>query len=249
MIKHIIEIKNLHFSYADDPVIKNMSLEIDQGAVVGLVGANGAGKSTLLKLILGLEKLDSGSISVKGMPMSKKNLQKIRSHIGYTFQEVDHQLFMPTVFDEIAFESRQMGLEEDRVKAIVQEALESVEASHLVDKGTNQMSGGEKRRVSLAVALAAKPEILIMDEPTLGLDPRARRQLIELLKKRSETKIIATHDMDMALDLCDQVVVMHQGAVYGSGRPDEIFRNKELLNQNHLEQPLRMQACPVCNQD
>ncbi len=247
MTKHIIKIDNLHFSYGEEAVIKNLSLKIGQASIVCLVGANGAGKSTLLKLILGLEKFDVGSINVQGIVLNKQNLQKIRSHIGYTFQEVDHQLFMPTVYDEIAFESRQLGMKEDRITGIVRQALEAVEAIHLIDKATNQMSGGEKRLVSLAVALASKPDILIMDEPTLGLDPWARRHLIDLLKKRKETIIIATHDMDMALDLCDQVVVMRQGAIYGSGKPDEIFKDKDLLIQNHLEQPLRLQACPVCN--
>jgi cobalt/nickel transport system ATP-binding protein len=163
------------------------------------------------------------------------------------FQDPDDQLFMPTVYDDVAFGPLNLGLPPEEVQARVTEALARVEALHLQDRPPYRLSGGEKRSVAIASVLSMKPDILVMDEPTTGLDPRARRRLIELLRGFHHTKIIATHDLDLVLDLCERTIVIHNGRVTADGPTAAIFQDQELLAASHLEKPLRLQGCPVCS--
>lgn len=202
--KMMIIFQEIEFGYEQkETILKNIHLSINQGESVGIIGANGAGKSTLLKLLVGLEKPTKGKITVNNVEVTKKNIKKIRKSVGYTFQDADHQLFMPTVYDDVAFSMRQEKVKEEIIYDRVMEVLKDVGAEHLAKKAPYKMSGGEKRLATLATALVTKPDIIVLDEPTIGLDPKARRQLIEQLKTRKETKLIATHDMDMALEICD----------------------------------------------
>lgn len=243
----VIGIEGVTFAYEGQiPVLDNISLTISEGETIGLVGANGAGKSTLMKLITGLLSPGSGKIMVAGMEVVNKNLKLVRKIVGYTFQEPDNQLFMPSVYEDVAFSARQQGKSRDEVELIVHRALEEVGAEHLVDKASYKMSGGEKRVITLATILASNPDVLMLDEPTVGLDPRSRRRIIRLLKARKETKIIATHDMDMTVDLCDRIIVLYNGKIQADDNPMKIFSNNQLLCDNHLELPLRLQGCPVC---
>ena len=243
----VINIKNLTFKYDEtESIIDNLNLEICKGEKVAIVGANGAGKSTILRLITGLLESVEGTISVLNEGVNHKNMKSIRNNIGYTFQDPDNQLFMPSVFEDVAFSLRQDHIDEASIIKSVNEVLTEVGGTHLIDKASYKMSGGEKRIITLATALISKPKILILDEPSVGLDPKSRRQFIELLTERSETMIVTTHDMDLALDLCDRVIVLNNGCIKGDDTPLNIFSNHDLINDNNLELPLAMQGCPVC---
>ena len=163
------------------------------------------------------------------------------------FQDPDDQLFMSTVFDDVAFGPLNLGFTPEDVSARVEQALATVGVSHLRDRPPYRLSTGQKRRVAIASVLSMSPDILVMDEPSAGLDPRARSQLIELLRSFQHTKIIATHDLDMVVDLCERTIVMHDGQISADGPTMEIFSDETLLAASCLEKPLRMQGCPVCS--
>lgn len=244
----MIKIEKVNYGYdINNPIIKDIDLNIKMGECIGIVGPNGVGKSTLLKLLTGLHYPDSGQIIINGIELKKKNIKEIRSHIGYLFQDPDNQLFMPTVFEDIAFSLRNSGVEENEIEKIAIESLRRVHAEHLLHRVPYKLSGGEKRIAAIATILAMTPEIIIFDEPAVGLDPKSRRSLIKLLNELTETKIIATHDMDMALDLCDRVIILKDGNVYRDDEPIVLFSDVEALENCNLEQPLVLQSCPLCN--
>lgn len=174
------------------------------------------------------------------------SITEVRRTVGMIFQDPDDQLFMPTVYDDVAFGPLNLGLPPDEVEKRVMKALVTVGIEHLQNKPPYRLSGGEKRRAAIASVISMSPAILVMDEPTTGLDPLARRQLIALLREFRHTKIIATHDLDMVYDLCERTIVMHDGAVMADGPTRDIFNNHGLLSECRLEIPLSMQGCPVC---
>lgn len=244
----VIDIKNLKYKYSDErQALKGLDLAISKGESVGIIGANGAGKSTLLLNIMGILFPSEGEILVKDTPLTKKNLPKIREAIGMVFQNPDDQLFMTTVYEDVAFGPRNYKVSEEEVDTRVKKALEIVGISHLMDRPPYKLSGGEKGRAAIATVLAMEPEILIMDEPTAALDPKSRRKLINLLKDLSYTKIITTHDLDMVLDLCERTIVLRDGKVVADGKTEEILRDSKLLDSCDLELPLALQSCPICN--
>jgi cobalt/nickel transport system ATP-binding protein len=247
MSHHLIEVENLHFSYPDGTqVLKGVSFRVTHGETVALVGANGAGKSTLLLQLNGCLLPDVGRVDIGGLPVTKKTLPLVRRTVGLVFQDPDDQLFMPLVFDDVAFGPLNLGLSPQEVELHVMEALGAVSAVHLKDRPPYRLSGGEKRAVSIAAVLSVDPAILVMDEPTSNLDPKTRRQLIELLKTFEHSLIIATHDLDMVLDLCDRTLVLREGRIAADGPTAKIMQDEDLLASSHLEKPLRMQGCPVC---
>jgi len=241
-MSHIhIDIEDLCFSYnKETPIFKNLTLHARETDSIGIIGANGAGKSTLLKLIVGLNLGFTGSIRVEEIPLEKKTLPKIREKIGYVFQDADSQLFMTNVKEEIAFAPRNYGLPEDEVNRRVDEALEKVNISHLKEKPIYQLSGGEKKSVSIATILSMSPDIILMDEPSITLDPRNRRNLINVLTKVDHLKIITSHDLDFIWDTCNRVVLMNKGQIIADDKPDVILRDKKLLEENGLELPLSL---------
>jgi len=242
-----IEFNHVSFSYSPEKdIIRDVSLVIKQGETVGLVGANGAGKSTLLKLIVGLMLPTAGSINVNGILLTPKQLKHIRQHVGYAFQEPDNQLFMPTVGEDVGFQARQQGFDDKTVEAIVTKALEQVNGLHLKEMPPYQLSGGEKRLATLATVFASSPDIILLDEPSVGLDPQSRRNLLRILQQRTETKVIATHDMDLAMELCDRILIMYQGKICADDVPSVIFDQEELLFKYSLEKPLSLQRCEQC---
>jgi cobalt/nickel transport system ATP-binding protein len=187
-----------------------------------------------------------GTLRIGDFPLAKETVQHIRRSVGMVFQESDDQLFMPTVYDDVAFGPLNMGLPAEIVDERVKVTLETVGVLHLINRPTHRLSGGEKRSVAIAAVLSMSPDILVMDEPTSNLDPRARRRLIELLKSFKHTKIIATHDLDMVLDLCERTIIIREGEVVADGKSIDILNNGQLLSESNLEKPLRFQGCPVC---
>ncbi len=248
MSHHIVELKDIIYTYPDQTeALRGLSVRITHGESVAIVGANGSGKTTLLSHLIGVLFPTSGSINIGGYPVTKKTLPHVRRAVGMVFQNSDDQLFMPTVYDDVAFGPLNLGLPPEEVDARVTAALTTVGALHLKDRTPYRLSGGQKRSVAIAAVLAMDPCILVMDEPTAGLDPLARRQLINLLKTFEHTKIIATHDLDLVLDLCARTVVLSAGTVIADGPTLDIFSNEELLQKAHLEKPFRMQGCPICH--
>ena len=249
MSHHIVEVTDLHFSYPDGtPALRGVTFRIVHGESVAIVGANGAGKSTLLRHLNGCLAPETGSLRIGDFPLTRKTLQQVRRTVGMVFQDPDDQLFMPLVRDDVAFGPLNLGLPLEEVEERVTRALATVGAEHLRNRPPHKLSAGEKRSVAIASVLAMDPSILVMDEPSTHLDPKARRRLIGLLKTFEHTKIIATHDLDMVLDLCGRTIVLREGRVAADGPTAEILRNDELLDASRLERPLRLQGCPVCGQ-
>ena len=238
----MLEIEKLSYVYPDGHIaIREIDLKINEGESVALVGANGAGKSSLFKLIIGISDIKEGSIKIGGLPVEKKTLKEIRKKVGMVFQNPDDQLFMTKVYDDIAFGPRNELLSDAEVEERVTGALEVLGITHLRDRMPHRLSGGEKRVIAIASVLSMKPEIILFDEPTSFLDPKARRNVINTLDKLKMTKIIATHDMDMALEICDRVIIMNQGSVFADGPVEKLLLDEELLLQCSLELPLCMQ--------
>jgi cobalt/nickel transport system ATP-binding protein len=243
MSHHFLEIRDLYYTYPDGTeALKGLSFRLEHGEAVGVVGANGAGKSTMLLALAGLVIPSGGTVNVGGTLLSKNTLAEIRRRLGFLFQDPEDQLFMPTVFDDVAFGPLNQGLPAEEVSARVMEALDGVGAGRLADRPTHRLSGGEKRAVAIATVLSMLPDILVMDEPSSGLDPRGRRLLIGLLKKFSHTRLIATHDLDLVLDVCPRTIVLHEGTLAADGATEKIFRDRDILERCHLEPPLCMQG-------
>lgn len=247
MSHHIVAARNLRHVYPDGTVaLADVSFRITHGESVAVIGANGAGKSTLLLHLNGYLAPTSGEIRIGDLPLTRSTLPEIRRTVGMVFQDPDDQLFMPTVFDDVAFGPLNQGLSGVEVERRVKDALELVGAEHLGGKPPYHLSEGEKKRVAIATVLSMSPDILVMDEPTNGLDPFARRQLMALLKDFTHTKIFTSHDLDMVLELCERTIVLREGEVRADGPTREIFGNAALLAECRLERPLAMQGCPVC---
>lgn len=248
MSHHIVEAQNLSYTYPSTSCgIKDISFRITHGESVAVVGANGAGKSTLLQHLNGFIMPKNGSVRIGDFPLTKDNIMTIRRSVGMVFQDPDDQLFMPTVFDDVAFGPLNLGFPSQEVETRVVNALDRVGSSHLLNRPSYRLSGGEKRSVAIATVLAMSPDILVMDEPSSNLDPHARKLLIELLLTFEHTKIIATHDLDLALDVCQRTIVLHNGKITADGSTNTIFQNDRLLKESGLDRPLRMQGCPVCS--
>ena len=238
-----IEYMDVTFCYQKDrKVLKDICLSVEHGESVGLVGANGVGKSTFLKLLVGLATGYKGRICVQGQPVMKKHLTDIRKKVGYVFQDSDSQLFMSTVHEDVAFGPRNYGCSEEETEKRVMGALQKVKLEALRDRQIYRMSGGEKKLASIATILAMEPEIVLLDEPSIALDPRNRRNLIGILNEMPETKIIASHDLDMILDTCERTVLLAEGKIICQGDTGEILQDRELLETYGMELPLCMQG-------
>lgn len=214
---HII-CNNVSFSYEKgNEILHNVSFSCGHDDAVGLIGANGVGKSTLMRILVGLEMDFTGEVTVGEIKVTKKALPRVREKIGYVFQDSDNQLFMPTVYDDIAFAPRNYGLDSSQVDERVQHALDLVGIDYLRNKHTYKMSGGEKKLVSIATILAMTPDVILMDEPSIALDPHNRRRLIGILNGLDHIKIIASHDLDMILETCNRVILMSGGRIIADG--------------------------------
>ena len=237
MTEKIIEIKGLHYSYPDGvAALRAIDLDIFEGESIGVIGPNGAGKSTLLLHLNGILR-GEGSVRVFGLEIKDENLKQIRSKVGLVFQDPEAQLFMPTVFDDIAFGPINMEIGKEKVGEQVAKALREVDMTGSEKRAAHHMSFGEKKRVSIATVLSMEPRILVFDEPTSNLDPKHRRGLINLLKRLTPTKIIATHDLDMVAEACSRVILLDRGEIAASGNTADILKDKRLLEAHSLELP------------
>ena len=246
MSHHLVEARELTFAYPDGtPALHGVSCRFTHGESVGIVGANGAGKSTLLLHFNGLLLPQSGEVRIGELPVTPGTRAQIHRTVGYVFQDADDQLFMPTVEEDVAFGPLNMGLPAEEVRVRVRAALEAVGAAQLAGRTPYRLSGGEKRAVAIAGVLAMSPSILVLDEPSAGLDPAARRRLIALLRTFTHTRIIATHDLDLVLDVCTRVLVLRDGRVQADGPPAAIFADAALLNRCGLESPLSTASAPA----
>ena len=235
------------FRYPDGtPALQHVSLAIRQGESVAIVGANGAGKSTLLHHLSGVLMPEQGRVELEGEAIARKTLPKLRRAAGLVFQDPDDQLFMPTVFDDAAFGPLNLGLPEAECRRLAEQCLQQADAWHLRERPPHLLSGGEKRRAAIAAVLAMSPAILVLDEPSASLDPKSRRQLIALLKSLPHTKITATHDLEMALELCPRTVCMRRGEIAADGETAAILSDAPLMEACGLEVPASFQACPAC---
>jgi cobalt/nickel transport system ATP-binding protein len=246
MSHHIVEFKNVFFRYPDGTeALKGISFRITHGESVGIVGANGAGKSTLLLHMNGYLLPTSGTVNISDLSLTRKTRQDIRKKVGIVFQNPDDQLFMPTVFDDVAFGPLNLGMDETSVRERVHEALRLVNSLDLCNKPPHHLSSGQKSAVAIAAVISMEPDILVMDEPAANLDPKSRRSLITLLKTFTHSKIIASHDLDLILDVCQRCIVIKDGAAVADGPSSEILANKTLLEENNLELPLSRQSSLV----
>jgi len=233
----VIVIERLSYSYPDGTqALRDVSVEVERGQCVGIIGPNGAGKSTLLLHINGTLR-GSGRVAIDGLEVSKPNLPEIRRRVGVIFQDSDDQLFMPTVFDDVAFGPLNLGLSEEDVRQRVAEALAVVGKEGFEGRAPYHLSGGEKRAIAIATVLAMKPEVLAMDEPTSSLDHRSRRSLIELLKSLPITKLITTQDLELVLELCSRCLLMNEGQIVADGPARDILGDAQLLARYGMEVP------------
>jgi cobalt/nickel transport system ATP-binding protein len=211
--------------------LREVSFHIAEGERAALIGANGAGKSTLLLALVGILPAASGVLSIDGIRVEKKTLGEIRQKAGMVFQNPDDQLFMPTVYEDIAFGPRNYGVAESHIRERAESVLAGLGIGHLMNRMTAKLSGGEKRLAALAGVLAMNPSVLLLDEPSSFLDPRSRRRLIEILRNLPQTQLIATHDLDLARTVCGRVILLKDGRVAADGETSRILRDAALLEE------------------
>jgi len=239
-----VEIRDLHYAYPDGTVaLRGVNLLVEEGESVGIVGPNGAGKSTLLLHLNGI-LTGRGEIRIFGLPVEKKNLQEIRRRVGLVFQDPDDQLFSPTVYDDVAFGPMNMGLSRQEVAAAVDRALREVGLAGLEKRSAYHLSFGQKKRAAIATVLSMNPDLLVLDEPSSNLDPRARREFSELLQGMRITKIVVTHDLPFVFENCERVVVMDGGKVVADGEVFSILSDEEILKAHGLELPYGFYPAP-----
>ena len=237
----MIKFENVSFGYEKEiPVIKNLSFSIKDGDTIGLIGANGAGKSTIMKILLGLLQHE-GHIIVDSLEVEKKNYPEIRKKLGYVLQDSDNQMFMPTVYEDMMFAPMNYGFTRDEAEKRVDETLKKLGLMELKHRHNHKISGGEKRMAAIATILAMDPEVILMDEPSTALDPMNRRTLINTIKQLPQTKIIASHDLDMILETCNRVILLNHGEIVADGKTKELLTNRKLLEANRMELPLCLQ--------
>ncbi len=238
-----LKIEDLTFSYGNGiDILSNINIKAGNKESIGIIGANGVGKSTLLKILVGLLLDYKGCIELDGIKVVKNNLRAIRQKIGYVFQDSDSQLFMPTVYEDVAFTPINYGFSKAEVEARVIRALKLVGIEDIKDRHIYKLSGGQKKLVSIATILSMEPDVIMLDEPSIALDPRNRRNLIRILNSIDRLKIIASHDLDMVYDTCDRTILLADGCIVADGNTKDILRNKELLEKHGLELPLAYQG-------
>lgn len=234
---HSIQVRNLSYTYPDGHrALNDVSLSIEPCEKVALVGPNGAGKSTLILHLNGILQ-GEGIVKVCEVEAYKENLARLRAMVGLVFQSPDDQLFSPTVFDDVAFGPLYQGLPIVEVRQRVDEALGAVYMQDYAQRVSHHLSVGEKKRIAIATVLSMKPEVLVLDEPTAGLDPRARRSLIRLLNELPLTMLVSTHDMLMVRELFPRMVIMDDGRIVADGPTQILMNDQALLERHGLEQP------------
>lgn len=244
MAENILKLRDLHYTYPDGThALKGLNMEIKRSQVTAILGGNGAGKSTLFHHLNGILKPSSGQLLFDGKPVdySRKGLIRLRQSVGMVFQDPDNQLFSASVYQDISFGAINMKLPEDEVRKRVEVAMERTGISHLRNKPTHCLSFGQKKRVAIAGVLVMEPEVLVLDEPTAGMDPKGISEIMKFLKETQKelglSVIISTHDIDIVPLYCDQVFVMDEGGIVLEGTPQEVFSEKRALRRVNLRLP------------
>lgn len=236
----MIEINDLCVAYDESiRALEHITLMMNDHHCIGIIGENGSGKSTFLSSIIGLIDY-RGQITVDGLDV-KKDIEKVREKIGFVFQNSDHQLFMSNVYEDIAFGLINQGKTKTEIEERIKQIARQLHIEDLLSRPSHHLSGGQKRMIALATVLVMQPDILLLDEPSSFLDPKSRRIIIQILHQLEQQIIFATHDLDMALDICDEVILLNHGQVKAIGKVQDILTNKELLEDNGLELPFRLQ--------
>jgi cobalt transport protein ATP-binding subunit len=236
----VIEVKNLSFAYQDTPVLHEIDLNIHQGEIVAIVGQNGSGKTTLVKHFNGLLRPNTGDILVSGEPIAKKSVAEMARTVGYVFQNPDHQIFADTVFEEVEFGLKNLGVPVSTREEVVTTVLRQTGLHQYTSTHPTSLSGGEKQRLAIASILVMNPQILILDEPTTGLDLKSSQSIIALVKelhRQAHTVVLVTHDMKLVAEMAQRIIVLKQGEIIADGTPKTIFSDKKLLDENFLEPP------------
>jgi cobalt transport protein ATP-binding subunit len=232
-----VSLENVSFAYPDgQAALREVSLSILPGETLGLLGPNGAGKSTLLLHLNGLLR-GSGHVRIGGLLLADRTLPEVRSKVGLVFQNPDDQLFMATVYEDVAFGPRNAGRPREEVRRRVEAALQVVGMADSAQRPPHHLSLGQKKRVALATVLAMDCEVLVLDEPTSGLDPRGRRELGRFLAGLEQTQVVATHDLEFAVELCDRVAVLDGGRIVAEGKPQDLLADADLMERTGLEVP------------
>ena len=231
----MLNIQDLSVTYPDGTeALRHVSLKLSPGETCGLIGGNGAGKTTLLMALVGLVQ-SQGSVRVGDTELTPKTLSKLRQQVGVVFQNPDDQLFLPTVYQNVAFGLQNMGLPEQQVRQRSDKTLELLGISALRDRQAQRLSGGEKRMAALATVLAMEPKLLLLDEPTAFLDPKARRRLITVMQRLPQTMLVATHDLTFALETCRRCVVLNKGALFADGVSKELLFDEKTMEDGGVE--------------
>lgn len=249
MDKQVLKVDNLHYAYRTGVnVLNGINIDIKEGEKIAVIGSNGSGKSTFFMNINGVFIPNKGEITYRGKKITQKNIQELRKHIGIVFQDADTQIVASTVQSEIGFGPMNLKLPKEEVRQRIEEALSYMNIVALKDRAPHYLSGGEKKKVTIADIIAMKSDLIIFDEPMAALDPLNAEMLEEILKKLQEegkTLMISTHDVDFAYRWSDRILVFYQGEILAEGTPLEIFRKKEILQQANLKKPVILEIYEV----
>jgi cobalt/nickel transport system ATP-binding protein len=236
-VHHTVDIEHLRYRYPDGPVVlDDITLHIKACERVALVGPNGAGKSTLMLQLNGILRSESGVIRLCGIELNDSTLRAVRRAVGLVFQNPDDQLFSPTVFDDVAFGPIYQGYSEEEIRSRVQRALAAVHMESYIGRMSHHLSVGEKKRIAIATVLSMDPEILVLDEPTAGLDPQARRNFIRLLVELQQTMLVATHDLAFVREICPRTIILDAGRIVADGRTQDVLSDHDLLARHGLSE-------------
>lgn len=242
----LLQVDRLHYRYpSGQAALQEVSFTLAPSERIALLGPNGAGKTTLLMHLNGLLPGGPGAtsaspVTVAGFPVISRHFKEVRRRVGFLFQDPDDQLFCPTVVEDIAFGPLNLGLDQREIRTRILESLDAVGLAGFEGRYTQQLSFGERKRVALAGILACRPELLVLDEPTSNLDLRARRRFIQILSRESAAQLIATHDLELVLELCTRVIILDQGRIQADGDPRHILGNQSLVERHGLEVPLSL---------
>lgn len=239
----MFKINNLTYQYDKKrKALDNVSMDFDKGNIIGIIGSNGSGKSTLFNNLMGILKATSGEILYRGnnLKYDKKSLYKLRREVGVVFQDPEKQIFYSMVYDDIAFALRNIGTDEDIIKVRINQALDAVNGKDFIDRPVHSLSYGQKKRVAIASVIAMNNDLILLDEPTAGLDPESTKAIVEIIKSlhnKGKKIVITSHDMNLIYDICDYVYVLNKGKVINEGSTEDVFLNEGIINEAGLELP------------